>query len=283
MTLVSFAALAAATALLYVAGARVFGDARFGAVTAVAFAATPVLWGGAASLVPLPCVAGWLAALAQFDRDRTAPWALLAGACLGAGVYASRAAVVMMPLYLLLTLALLASMRAMSSRQLGLMFASFAVAVAPGAALLVRQPERFRQIVNAYHLYDADLFTLRQGIREMASWVGLTARTEVYYDYFNPAFLFLSGRVLLAPLVVLVPIGLYHIVADETTPLARLSLAGFLAAPFAASLTAQPPVPARMLLVAPFAAMVAAYGVKRLAAWYRRSTGGAESRRLAGS
>jgi hypothetical protein len=188
----------------------------------------------------------------------------------------------MMPLYLLLTIAVFAYARAVPLRTLGMVLASFSVAVAPLAVSLARQPERFRNIVNAYHLYDANRFTLRQGIREMTSWVGLTARSEVYYDYFNPAFLFLTGRVLLLPLVVLVPVGLYQIVADETTPMARLSLAGFLAAPFAAALTAQPPTPARMLFVTPFAAIVSAYGLKRLLAW-SGSSFGAGSQRLARS
>jgi hypothetical protein len=101
-------------------------------------------------------------------------------------------------------------------------------------------------------------------LREMVSWVGLTARSEVYYDYFNPTFLFLTGRVLLFPLVVLLPIGLYRILIRESTPLARLSLAGFLAAPFAASLTAEPPTPGRILFITAFAAIVSAYGVQHL-------------------
>src|ERR1700730_312086 len=131
----------------------------------------------------------------------------------------------------------------------------------------------FRNAVNAYHLYDANRFNVRQGIREMASWVGLTARSEAYYDYFNPAFLFLTGHVLWWPLVVLVPAGLYQIVTEEATPPGRLLLAGFLVAPSAASLTADAPTPARILFITPFAAIVSAYGVKRLLAWHRRATG----------
>jgi hypothetical protein len=92
----------------------------------------------------------------------------------------------------------------------------------------------------------------------------VTDRAEVYYDYFNPAFLFLTGRVLLFPLVVLLPLGLWRILADESAPLARLSLAGFLVAPFAASLTAERPTPARVLFIAPFAALVSTYGVQHL-------------------
>jgi hypothetical protein len=80
---------------------------------------------------------------------------------------------------------------------------------------------------------------------------------------------------------VLVPAGLFQIVSGETTVLARLSLAGFLAAPFAAALTAQAPTPGRMLFVTPYAAIVSAYGVKRMLSWRRQTSFSGGSARLA--
>jgi len=103
-----------------------------------------------------------------------------------------------------------------------------------------------------------------QGVHEMVSWVGLTARSETYYDYFKPSFLFLTGRVLFFPCVVLLPAGLYRILISESTPLARLSLAGFLTAPFAASLTTERPTPGRILFITTFAAIVSSHGVQQL-------------------
>ena len=67
---------------------------------------------------------------------------------------------------------------------------------------LVLHPEDFRSTVNALHLYDANRLNPLQGVRDMASWIGLTARSDVYYDYFNPAFLFITGHVLLWPLAI---------------------------------------------------------------------------------
>jgi len=170
----------------------------------------------------------------------------------------------MMPLYLLLTIAVVAPARAVSRSQLGVFVAAFSVAAGPFALLVFRHPDDFRRAVKAHHLYDAGRFNVLQGVHEMVSWVGLTARSEVYYDYFNPAFLFLTGRVLLLPLVVLLPAGIYRILTSQTTPLARLSLAGFLTAPLAASLTAEPPTPGRILFITPFAAIVSTYGVQHL-------------------
>ena len=291
MTPFAFASVAASIGMISAAGAQTFPTGRFGGVVAGGlFALTPLLWLQAqhapASIVPLLFVAGWLVAVAHFQPARPGWWPALAGALLGAGVYTSYASVVMMPLFLLLTIAVAGYARALPSRGTAVMIAAFTVTISPFAVFLIRHPDLYRQTVNAFHLYDADLFNPRQGVREMASWVGLTARSEVYYDYFNPAFLFLTGRVLFFPLAVLIPAGLFQIVSDETTPLARLSLAGFLAAPFAASLTAQAPTDGRILFITPFAAMVSAYGLKRLAAWRRPTSfaGGsarsARSRRL---
>jgi hypothetical protein len=273
--------------LMYLLGARMFAGLRFGIVPVALFALTPLLWRQSrhapASLEPLPFVVGWLLAVAHARGARGVWGAVIAGVVLGVGMYTSLAASVMMPLYLLLTVAVLAHGRAVPMRRLGWLVVAFAVAAGPFAVSLIRHPDGFRQTVNAYRLYDANRFNLRQGLREMASWVGLTARVEVYYDYFNPAFLFLTGQVLLLPLLVLIPAGLWQIVEDEATPMARLSMAGFFVAPFAASLTAEAPTAGRILFITPFAAIVSAYGVQRLLAWRRWTSFYAESWRLARS
>jgi hypothetical protein len=106
----------------------------------------------------------------------------------------------------------------------------------------------------------------------MVSWVGLTARSDVYYMALDPAVLFLGGQVLLAPLVVLVPAGLCHVV-DARAPLGRIAMGGFFAAPLTAALAAQAPTPERLVSITPFAALLAVYGARQLAEWTGRLTG----------
>ncbi len=65
----------------------------------------------------------------------------------------------------------------------------------------------------------------------------------------------------LLPFAVLLAVGFHRILTRESPPAAWLSVGGFFAAPIAAALTAQPPVPARLLLMAPFAAIIGAYGL----------------------
>jgi len=268
MSALRWAAAIASIGLMYGLGARMFRSVRWGILAAGIFVLTPLLWqqrqNPTAPLDALPFVLAWLFALTHFDNPRGQWWAVIGGASLGAGVYTSDAGAVMMPLYVLLTVALIAADRPVSIRRLIAVVAAFAAAVAPFALSLIRHPDNLRRTVDAHHLYDTSRFTLLQGVHEMFSWVGMTARSEVYYDYFNPVFLFFTGGVLLLPLVVLLPAGLYRMVTHESTPLARLTIGGFLVAPFAASLTAEPPAPRGILFITPFAAIVAAYGVQHL-------------------
>jgi len=271
MNPVAVVAIAVAAGTIALAASGILSSGRSaGFVAATLFLLTPLLWMQArsepASLIVLPFITGWLLAVSRAQSDGSAAWPAVAGACLGAAIYTSYASVVMMPLFLLIAIGAAVHARALSARRLGVMVAAFAVALIPFAVFLARHPDALHHTVTTFHLYDADRFNLRQGLREMASWIGLTARSEVYYDYFNPAFLFLTGRVLLFPMAVLLPAGLYQIMSCEDTVFARVALGGFLAAPFAASLTAEAPTPRRILFLTPFAAVVATYGVKWLLA-----------------
>lgn len=267
-SILSLVAATASVAGIYFLGKRMFGRAALGVVAAATMALTPLLWRqwqiAPASLYPLPFVVVWLWAAERLCGAQRSWSAAVAGGVLGMGVYSSRAAQIMMPLYGVLTIAMLAPARLLSPRRLAVFAAAFVVAATPFVVSVMDRPEDFRRAITAFHLYDASRFNILQGIHEMVSWVGLTARSEVYYDYFNPAFLFLTGPVLPLPLLVLLPFGLYQIAVHEPYPFARLCLAGFVAAPFAAALTAERPTPGRILLITPFAALVTAYGIQYL-------------------
>ena len=176
----------------------------------------------------------------------------------------------MMPLFLLLTIAFVSRSRAAcpaSSARWPAPLWSWSVLWLWRCSVTLKHFETVTRIASTTPISNA------AGNPRDASWFGLTARTEVYYDYFNPAFLFLTGRVLLLPLLVLIPAGFCQILSQAKTPVAYLSMAGFLAAPFAASLTAEAPTPGRILFITPFAAMVSAYGIQCLMSWRRWTSG----------
>jgi hypothetical protein len=260
-------------ALLYVASARMLASRAFGALAVVLFVATPLLWTqfehDPRSLLPLVAVSGWLFAFSQFEAGRGFSWIVVAAVSLGAGLYTTPAAAVMMPVYALITMAALVREDRASLRLLTVFALTCAVSALPFAWMLFGPEDRLRLTVKGLRLYDADRFNILQGIKEMVSWVGLTARSEVYYNYFNPAFLFLTGGVLLPPLVLLLPIGLYQLLV-KATPVARVLLLGFCAAPVAAALLAEQPIPRRILFITPFAAIVSVYGVQRVVSWFQR-------------
>jgi 4-amino-4-deoxy-L-arabinose transferase-like glycosyltransferase len=263
-------AVIASVVLLYLVARRLFDSAWYGGLASALFASTPLLWYQwqrvPASLYPLPFVLAWLWAIERVGDGRGARWAAIAGGALGLGLYTSLAAAVMMPLYLALTVIVFAAMRRASAREVAVMAGTFAGLASPFAFMVARHADEVRASIKAHSLYDAMRFNALQGVHEMVSWVGLTARSEVYYDYFNPAFLFLTGRVLLLPLALLIPIGLYRMLTAESTPFARLAVAGFLTAPFAAALTAEHPVPGRIVFITVFAAIASTYGVRHLQA-----------------
>src|SRR2546426_10721721 len=116
MTLAATLCAIAIVGLLYAAGRRIFGTDRWAIVTAGVFALTPLLWSqvrsAPASLYSLLVVAAWMVAAARLGDGLW--WAAAAGALLGLGVYTSTAAIVMMPLYLVLMLVIFAHARAIS-------------------------------------------------------------------------------------------------------------------------------------------------------------------------
>jgi hypothetical protein len=235
---------------------------------------TPLLWqlasSNPAALVPLLPVTAWLVASAWWLQTRALTWGIASGAALGLGLYSSQAAVVMMPAFMAVTLAIVIHGRVAPWRQAAICLAVFVVCASPMLVTWLRHPEQLRLAINSHHLYDADLYYPWQGAREIASWVGLTARSEVYWDYFNPAFLFLTGGVLFPPLMVLMPLGLFALLREPSSPLTRLWLAGLAVAPFAAALTAETPIPARAIYITPFAALISAAGVQYLLALLRQ-------------
>lgn len=261
------------TSIVFAAGAgrRLFGHGLgrwlppliMAASAPVVFAAEPstALLGGLAGLCAWLCIASvaWKA---------WGPWlAAIAGASLGVSANASFAAAVVMVMCLVLTVGLAAYQGSLSIRDAAVMAGSFLVGALPTELALI-QSGRFTQVVVAHHLYDAHRFTVLQGLREMSSWVGLSARSSVYWDYLDPVFL--ARSVLWWPVVPLLGVGVYRVAIVEPSALNTLMLGGLLAAPIAGALTAEPPVPGRIIWVLPFAAVLATHGVLMLTSWFRR-------------
>jgi hypothetical protein len=137
--------------------------------------------------------------------------------------------------------------------------AGFVVILAPWLISWWRDPAAIAGLITAYGLFDADRLNLLQGIRDMGSWTSLTVRAEVYWDALNPALLFLDG-VMWFPLAVPLVRGLVAYLTSRRGTPDWIVLATFFAAPAAIAVIGQPPVPGRLLLIAPAAAIIATRG-----------------------
>jgi 4-amino-4-deoxy-L-arabinose transferase-like glycosyltransferase len=263
--------------LMFFLGRRVFGSAWFGIFAAAVVALTPALFIASRFKVeshyPLPFVIGWLLCVYRFEDTRRTAWLFAGGAVLGLGVYSYHASPLMMSLYVVLTWWFLSWIGELRLRQMTATMLGFAVAALPFAMFVITHPEYIRGEISFYGVYDVQRLNPLQGLRHVVTWPGLTSRLRVYYDYFNPSFLFFSGGsslleatrqagVFLLPLAALLPAGIYRIVKHEPTS-ARLFLAGFFSGPVAAALLVEPYATRRILFMIPFAALVAAYGVKQ--------------------
>lgn len=260
--MLSIIAILIASALLAVFSARHFPAARAGIVSVLLFVTMPVLWfaarDAAPQLVLLPFVLVWLLAIGEFLTSSRLAWLAVAGAAAAQMFYLHRAGIVMGAVYLGIgALALL--IRKDRVVALATLAAGFGVVVAPFVVSWWQDPSVVSAGIKAYGLYDADRFNVLQGAREITSWVGLTVRSEVYWDFFNPALLFGNG-VFLLPLAIPLLRGLWVYLTAARSAMDWVVLAAFAASPLAAALIAQPPVAQRLILLAPIAAIIATRG-----------------------
>jgi len=228
-------------------------------------------------IYPLPFVLGWLLCMLLYlDSDRTI--ALAGGAfLLGLGFYSYLASVVLMTLYGAATLAAVwftARDRKERLHALGFAAAGCAVPIIGVVAWLASHPTMYSDFVQRYNIYPAHLNPI-QGTREFLNYTSLTERVYLYWEYFNPSYLFFSGAsnivhatrkagVFPFAFAVLLPAGLYGLTSRRATTAQRLVLFGFLTAPMAALLIDEPGAIDRELVLLPFAAIVAIEGARQL-------------------
>jgi len=261
--------------LMFLAARAIFQSTWAGVIAAVMLALTPVHFiRGRLMLSPLysvPFVLGWLWSLARFNGEPTVRRFIQACAWLAAGMYSYLAAVVMMPLYALMTIGVAA--RSLRWRTIMLAGVTFVVILLPMAAWYLTHPERNAQIVSAYQLS-----ATAGGSRIAMAMNAIGKYLNLYWTFFDPAYLFVSGDASvinstrtsgLFPLAfaLLVPIGLVTLLR-KATPLGLVLVGGFLAAP-AVSVVSGAIEMNRVMFAIPFAVLVAMSGAGAM--WESRS------------
>src|SRR5688572_1076290 len=220
-------------------------------------------------LFPTPFVLGWAILLLRY-LDARSPLTLFAAASiLGIGIYSYIAAVALLPMFLLVTLALLWREQA-PGRAYAAAIAGFCWPLIPALLFLSDHPTVFGSTVGRYGFAAGRLDAFQQLRETMTPWT-ISDRLNLYMSFFAPGYLFVTGSsgltgstrsagIFLAPALPLVLLGIRAAVL-RYSPAAVIVLAGFLLPPIAASVVDESFVGGRAMTMVPFGIMLACWGV----------------------
>lgn len=271
----------ACVGLVFVIARRLFASDALASAAAGILLLTPAHFMhsrmGTDHLYLVVCVLAWLGLL--LGRDAlSARRACAAGACLGVSLYTYLGAAITAPVCLGIMLAWMVMTGRRDPRVLSAAVVGFMIPAVPFAAWHLTHPGQYAQQIRMYAIYDAQSLDAVAGARQLAAPASLAERASVYWDYFNPSFLFFAGDsslingtrytgVFLLPMLVLLPAGLVLTLLRGGTPGLLLALV-FAAGPVAATVVAERYRVNRALMLLPVAALLATAAVG--AAW--RST-----------
>ena len=277
--------------LTYVLGRRLWGPPANGLLAAMLLALTPAFFINSRIAIPtlwsVPWILGWLLGLAVYVERRQPRALLAAGLCLGVSVYGYLGTALIVPIYVLATIAViaLAPRPDRSIRPFVIAAVGFALPLTFLAYWHVLHPERWREIASYYANNARDL----NGITPLVlpsgwpNYGGVQDRVTSYWNHFDPALLFLGGDknprystdqsgLFLLPSLVLLPLGVYH--AARASLMGRLLVFCFFATPIVAALGGDVQIQ-RVLPFVVFGALLSAWAAIWLmtqpAARYRRA------------
>ena len=261
-------------ALLFGIARRLFANAWLPVLAAAVFALTPAHFIhsrlGTDHEYAVTAVLAWALCLVGHEVLSMRRLAV-AGAILGAGVYTYLGALITMPVCVAITWAVLWRKGERSIVPFAAVAAGFALILLPFAAWHLSHPLQYLDQMKMYSL----------GETPASEPVGLSDRVAVYWDYFNPSFLFFAGDtglingtrytgVFLLPVLLLWLVGLARLLTTLKSPSVLLVALGLLMAPLAAAVVGEPYRINRALVLLPFVSLIVAMGVEVM--WAARNT-----------
>jgi hypothetical protein len=210
--------------------------------------------------------------------------------CLGFGFFSYIAATAQMPVYVAMTCLLLWLRSERAWTLMAVAIAGFAWPVLLSVPFHFSHPE---VLMGEWHTYGASGAAPQldplQRMSELFNYTNLTGRVTLYFNFFNPAYLFMSGGanilnstrragVFLMPLAIFIPVGIYHVLRRPRTAVNLVVVAGFFTAPLAALTVYESGAIDRELELLPFGVLLATFGIAHL--WSAALT--ARLRRLCG-
>jgi 4-amino-4-deoxy-L-arabinose transferase-like glycosyltransferase len=266
--------------LMFVLAKRLFKTDRLAFVASGLLAVTPAHFIHSRlamdALYPVPFVTAWLLGILVF-QDQRRPWSMFAGtAFLGLGFYSHATSVLIMPACMLITFLAL-HLEGVASRRLYAVAATgFVLPLLLLAPWFLQHPQTYLDTVGRWGVHPAYLRNPLEGLRALANRNSLTSRVWIFWDFFNPSYLFFVGSpnlvgstrqtgVFLLPLAVFLPIGLYQTLRfPRSRTIGLILLLGFASVPLVASTFNERQAIGNELAILPFAILIATHGVAQL-------------------
>jgi 4-amino-4-deoxy-L-arabinose transferase-like glycosyltransferase len=264
--------------LMFIVARSLLKDDRLGLIAAAFLALTPGHFihsrMALSILYPLPFILAWLWCLNRFLETGSRRSLIGAGGWLGLSIYSYLGSVVMAPIYLVFTIGAVIYQHGWRDwRRATPALIGFGVALLPALAWQLAYPDRITELLSGYRIPGSG-DTLGKSLGTMLSTHGLKMRIDLFWRFFSPSFLFISGdssainstrAIGFFPIVfaVLLPVGLFQIARGRGWPVSLAVLGGFLTSPLAGVISGELEAN-RVLYVLPFGALVATYGVQRL-------------------
>jgi 4-amino-4-deoxy-L-arabinose transferase-like glycosyltransferase len=249
--------------LMFIVARRWFSSAPLGLFAAAALAMTPahLILGreSADYFCPTTIALLWVWSLLRLIERPDARAGVLTGAVLGAGLYTYITSWVVMPMYLALTIAVMYRTRPAFS-VIRSMVVAFLCCIIPVAIWLAMHPGMPAETFANY---------------KVAANSQLLERITLFWDYFNPSYLFFAGAsnmmwstrtagVFLLPFGLLLPIGLWYLLTRRRSPAGFAIVIAFVLVPLPI-VAAMPEAPfyatARAILAIPFGVLIATAGL----------------------
>ena len=192
--------------LMFFVARRYFDSVGAGFSAALLLAGTPVHFFysrvGVEVVYLLPFILGWLFLVINREAylHHGSVGVISGGAMvLGLSVYAYKAALILAPAYLCLTVAIVTAQavaRGVPARRIWAMAAAavggFVLVAGPYAIDALRHTDRVAQVVHAYGVGDPTL-TFLQNLHDFVRYQSVGTRLGIYFDSFNPTHLFFFG------------------------------------------------------------------------------------------
>jgi len=255
---------------------RLMNDVRYGLLAAGLLALTPAHFIHSRLamdyIYPLPFVLGWLWCLLRFDEDGRARWVALGTFTLGVGFFSYIGGAMLVPLYFLITCALVIARDRQLNRPFWIGVAGFCLPLTLLLLWLPAHPNMFDETVGRYGVSTGNRL---HALRALVTYAQIQEYIARYWNLSSPVYLFFVGSsnwvdstrragAFLLPTAVFLTAGVVDFIVEPGSRIRRVILAGVLTAPLGAVFVGEPWAIQRELELLPFVVIIAVFGARRL-------------------